>query len=315
MCCWASARRARAFFLEPGAGATARDSLRAIRDTMRLFRYCTQKALEKFNLEAGKMETLEGLLRGMQNAFSSADGVSTDDIEKIFILENELAEKFAGLRNLLHETPNAPPPKIPAKVLFAESIGDALELSHRTNDQIRGYFEATRSSSNLRAMLSDIGRKGGSREVEFSAGVGALIGLGFAVLERVRHAFPGLKVLLLAGMPLQDELERAKNGGAAGYVPKSLPWDELTASIRRAMAGGAFEGYEPPARRGGILSPREEEILKYLNLGKTQDEIAIILGIGRETIKTHIRTLKEKLSASSSAGAVGRAYELGILRP
>ena len=138
---------------------------------------------------------------------------------------------------------------------------------------------------------------------------------GFAVLERVRHAFPGLRVLLLAGMPLQDELERAKNGGAAGYVPKSLPWDELTASIRRAMAGGAFEGYEPPARRGGILSPREEEILKYLNLGKTQDEIAIILGIGRETVKTHIRTLKEKLSASSSAGAVGRAYELGILRP
>lgn len=138
---------------------------------------------------------------------------------------------------------------------------------------------------------------------------------GFAVLERLRRLAPDLKVLLLAGMPLEDELQRAKAGSAAGYIPKSLPWDELVSAIRRVMAGSAFEGYEPPPTRGGILSPREEEILKYLNLGKTQEEIAIILGIGRETVKTHIRTLKSKLSASSAAGAVGRAYELGILRP
>ena len=137
---------------------------------------------------------------------------------------------------------------------------------------------------------------------------------GFELLERLRSLCPSCKVLLFAGMPLREELERARKGGAVGYIPKSLSWKDLVASIRRAMTGRKFVDYALPPCRGGLLSAREEEVLKYLNMGKSQEEIGIVLGIGKETVKTHVRAIKEKLDASSAAGAVGRAYELGILR-
>ena len=65
----------------------------------------------------------------------------------------------------------------------------------------------------------------------------------------------------------------------------------------------------------GNLSPRELEVLKYLALGKTFEEIAIICGVGTETVKTHTKNLRAKLDAPTSIAAVSRAYELGILRP
>ena len=63
-----------------------------------------------------------------------------------------------------------------------------------------------------------------------------------------------------------------------------------------------------------ILSSREAEILRYMAMGKTREEIAIILGIGFETVRTHTKNLITKLDATNSAGAVSRAYELGLLR-
>lgn len=137
---------------------------------------------------------------------------------------------------------------------------------------------------------------------------------GFATLTKLRRNFPGLKVLLLAGMPLREEVENARAGGAIGYVPKSLPWKALVCSINRALVGEDFVDSPLPARRNDILSPREEGVVRYLNEGKTQDEIAALMKISRETVKTYVKSLKEKLNATSSAGAVGRAYELGILR-
>ena len=103
-------------------------------------------------------------------------------------------------------------------------------------------------------------------------------------------------------MPLKDEMARAQAAGAVGYIPKSLSWNELVSAIRRAIAANEFVNYTLPPRKTGLLTQREETVLKYLNLGKTYDEIAIILSIGRETVKTHVRSLKEKLEATSAAG-------------
>ena len=125
---------------------------------------------------------------------------------------------------------------------------------------------------------------------------------------------PGPKVLLLAGMPLKSEVDEAKANGAAGYMPKSSKRGVLSAAIRRVAADPAAfveEGYVQPKT---ILSAREAEILRYMAMGKTREEIAIILGIGFETVRTHTKNLMTKLDATNSAGAVSRAYELGLLR-
>ena len=115
-------------------------------------------------------------------------------------------------------------------------------------------------------------------------------------------------------MPLKAEVDEARALGAAGYLPKSSKRGALSAAIRRVVAEpGCFaeEAYVQPKT---ILSAREAEILKYMANGKTREEIAIILGIGFETVRTHTKNLMVKLDATNSAGAVSRAYELGLLR-
>ena len=137
---------------------------------------------------------------------------------------------------------------------------------------------------------------------------------GFATLEKMRRHLPEVKALLLAGMPLGEELERARNMGAAGYLPKNVIHTRLLAAMREAVDGGPFQEEELP-KVPNMLTAREMTVLKYLAMGKTRDEVGIILGVSTETVKTHSKSIQVKLDAPNTTGAVSRAYELGILRP
>lgn len=138
---------------------------------------------------------------------------------------------------------------------------------------------------------------------------------GFETLRALRRAWPGLRVMLMAGLPNMTELEQARDMGAAGYLPKSLNQDRLVAALRRAVedpSSFACDGGGEPMR--GILSARETEILGYLSKGKTREEVGMILGIALETVKSHMARIMQKLSVVNVAAAVARGYELGILR-
>ena len=138
---------------------------------------------------------------------------------------------------------------------------------------------------------------------------------GFELAARLRKLCPGAKVLMLAGMPLTNELERAKECGASGYMPKSTPWRNLVNAIRAIIAGGAFQEESFTEESNDILSPRETEILKWIAEGKTHEEISIICSIAVETIKSHCKNIRAKLDTANTSSAISRAYELGILRP
>lgn len=138
---------------------------------------------------------------------------------------------------------------------------------------------------------------------------------GFEFAERMRKLSPGAKLLMLAGMPLSHEVERAKACGAAGYLPKSTPWRNLVASIRAILDGAPFQEETFAEERDTTLTPRESETLKWLAEGKTIEETAIILGVSMETIKTFCKSIRTKLDCTNAPSMVKRAYELGILRP
>jgi len=137
---------------------------------------------------------------------------------------------------------------------------------------------------------------------------------GFATLEKMRRHIPDQKALLLAGMPLTEELERARSMGAAGYLPKNVVHTRLLEAMRAAAEGGPFQEEELP-KVPSMLTSREMAVLKYLALGKTREEVGMILGVAAETVKTHAKSIQIKLDAPNTTGAVSRAYELGILRP
>ncbi|ETX30667.1 LuxR family transcriptional regulator [Roseivivax isoporae] len=63
------------------------------------------------------------------------------------------------------------------------------------------------------------------------------------------------------------------------------------------------------------LSTREVEILQWCAMGKTQQDIAAILGISHRTVEVHLRSSRTKLSALTTAQAVGRALVCGVIEP
>lgn len=138
---------------------------------------------------------------------------------------------------------------------------------------------------------------------------------GFEFAERMRKLSSSAKLLMLAGMPLSHEVERAKACGAAGYLPKSTPWRNLVASIRAILDGAPFQEETFAEERDTTLTPRESETLKWLAEGKTIEETAIILGVSMETIKTFCKSIRTKLNCTNAPSMVKRAYELGILHP
>ncbi|MBQ7650678.1 MAG: hypothetical protein IJS15_06940, partial [Victivallales bacterium] len=101
-------------------------------------------------------------------------------------LERQFEDKISDIRNRLREMNQgvvpqpAPPPRIPENLWLKNTIGDTLELSHRTNDQIRDFQDRDYTTSTLRGIVGPMAQKGGSRKVEFTVAVGALVGLGFS---------------------------------------------------------------------------------------------------------------------------------------
>lgn len=169
--------------ISEGDGASAMEKLDGIKKTLRVFRFETQKALAALGHEAGRMEFNESNLRKIQNAFTFGidHHVEKADFEKIQRLEQELEGKLSQLRKHLEKVePSAVPNALPKAAKFFDHVGSALELSHRTNDQIRAFQESDTTAATIRDIVGAIVEKGGKRNVEFTVGVGALVGLGFS---------------------------------------------------------------------------------------------------------------------------------------
>jgi NarL family two-component system response regulator LiaR len=119
-------------------------------------------------------------------------------------------------------------------------------------------------------------------------------------------------------------VETAREHGAAGYIHKGLPPSELVDAIVAIHEGTSTES-EPappglaeeqtmrtwPGQTAG-LSPRESEILSFIALGFTNEEIAARAYLSINTVKTYIRTAYRKIGVTSRAQAVGWALRNGF---
>lgn len=138
---------------------------------------------------------------------------------------------------------------------------------------------------------------------------------GLETLANLRRRGVDVKCVLLAGMPLKAEEDRARELGASAYLPKTTGQNELADAIRRIAAGEEVfitEDYAetPPS----ILSAREFEILDILRRGFTREDTARMLGLSVDTVKSYMKNIFHKLDADNIASAISHAYEQGVLR-
>ena len=145
---------------------------------------------------------------------------------------------------------------------------------------------------------------------------------GLSGIETLRHLLesaPAARVLMLTSSEEQQDALEALEAGAAGYITKTVRFDELLAAIREVHAGGRPLG-ETVARRlaaaekGGPLSPRELDVLVHLRDGLSYQEIGRKLSISERTARAHVAAIKEKLGAATAAQCVARGFERGLLR-
>ena len=137
---------------------------------------------------------------------------------------------------------------------------------------------------------------------------------GFEALRQMREKFSGIKVILLAGLPMKQEEERARKEGASGYMAKSSNTTRLADAVEKVVGGlvdFASDDYRPLKTP---FTDKEQQTLEYLAQGKTREEIAIIMECSPDTVKNRTKAIREKMDAPNVAAAVVRACVLGYLR-
>ena len=142
---------------------------------------------------------------------------------------------------------------------------------------------------------------------------------GIETLRRLREADPVARVLMLTSSEAAEDLHCALEAGAAGYVTKTVRHDELATAIRAVhggnrVIGSAVERFAGGRPTGGLLSPRELEVLGFLRHGHTNAEIGRLLGISERTARAHVAAIMESLDAPDRAGAVAKGFDLGLLK-
>jgi two-component system NarL family response regulator len=142
---------------------------------------------------------------------------------------------------------------------------------------------------------------------------------GIAAVTALRSQWPEARVLMFTTFEGEEDIYRAMQAGARGYLLKSAPREELLAAIRAVAAG---ERHLPPALAqrlaGRISTPevsdREREVLQLMARGKANKEIAAALGISEETVKRHASNLFVKMGVADRAQATSEGIRRGLIR-
>ncbi|MBI3682021.1 MAG: response regulator transcription factor [Acidobacteria bacterium] len=151
-----------------------------------------------------------------------------------------------------------------------------------------------------------------------------------ATTEIVRHR-PGTKIIVLSMYDDENSVVSAIRSGAHAFVLKTASDNDLLDALRIVVSGGSYlsprvsnrllnrvkrgeleERRAPQALEG--LSPRELQVLRLVAEGKTSKEIAVLLDLGLQTVRSYRKTMMKKLGVSNVAGLTQLALAAGLTR-
>jgi two-component system nitrate/nitrite response regulator NarP len=147
---------------------------------------------------------------------------------------------------------------------------------------------------------------------------------GLVSVVRVIAAADKARVVLFSGNVASAFAHKAIASGAAGFIPKTLPVRSLPAALRLVHSGQVFmpvgvSGDQTVVRRsadapeGPNLTALQTQILRLVQQGKTNKEIARSIDTTEMAVKMHLRSIFAKLNARNRAHAVTIALASGLI--
>ncbi len=142
---------------------------------------------------------------------------------------------------------------------------------------------------------------------------------GFDTIRTIRRASRKARLVVMTTLGGDEDVFRALQAGATGYVLKDCGAAELVTCIRAAARGHKHLQAAAAARLAGRiasegLTSRETDVLQGLAQGLSNKVIARQLGVAEGTVKTHVKGLFSKLDVSSRTQAVRLALRRGLVR-
>ena len=151
---------------------------------------------------------------------------------------------------------------------------------------------------------------------------------GLSCLRTFRHRCPATPVVILSAYDDAQTVNQAMKCGAASFVPKSYSSDRLLAVLREVLAGRVFPpdvlpdapvNFTPRSAKGRHVQPadfglteRQAEVLGLMVRGKSNRDIAALLGLSEGTVKIHLTAVFKVLGVSSRTQAMVAVTRRGI---
>lgn len=145
---------------------------------------------------------------------------------------------------------------------------------------------------------------------------------GLDLLRRSTLRWPRLRVLVFSMHDAAAMVAQALRAGAAGFITKSSPPDELVQAVRRVARGeqvlsadvvaAAAQAHEPPPHLA--LSAREFDVLRFLLAGESVEQIAERLHLSGKTVANYQSMLRQKLGVGTAMELLQYGRQHGLLR-
>lgn len=150
---------------------------------------------------------------------------------------------------------------------------------------------------------------------------------GIAFIREISARRPTLPIVVLTTERDEARILSAIRAGATGYVFQGEVESRVVTIVEEALRGGAplsrpvarlllqaFRGAELRPQGQPELTPRERTVLGMLSEGKSYAEVGTTLGVSENTVRSHVRSIYDKLGVSSKTEAVMAALRFGLLR-
>jgi DNA-binding NarL/FixJ family response regulator len=152
---------------------------------------------------------------------------------------------------------------------------------------------------------------------------------GIQATRLLLREFPTARIVLLSAQENEEAVFRAIRSGALGFVLESSSSSHLLEALRAVSGNRSYidpnvsevlvksirrQAFEENGRGATALSCRELEILALLVQGKTGKEIAALLNVGVETVRSHRKKMMKKLDVSNVARLINAAFKAGLIQ-